>query len=62
MGSRKPHVAKCNCNMIFERELTNIRLLRPYWPQTASKLGDKFQIRVGLYLPNLDYMTIYLLE
>ena len=34
--------------------------LRSYWPQTASKLGDKFQIRVELYLPNLDYMTIYL--
>ena len=47
MGFKQPHMGKCNSNMIFERELNNIRLLRPYQPQTASKLGVKFQIRVG---------------
>ena len=44
---KQPHKVKCNSNMIFERKLTNVRHLRPYQPQTASKLGVKFQIRVG---------------
>ena len=46
-------MGKCNCNMIFEWELTNIRHSRPYWPQTASKLGVKFQIRVGDFCQTL---------
>ena len=33
--------------MIFEWEWTNLRDLRPYWPQTASEFEVRFQVRVG---------------
>ena len=33
--------------MVFEWEYTNIKHLRPVWPQIASKFKDRFQFRVG---------------
>ena len=33
---------KCNCIVIFEWDWPNMKLLRPYWPQTASKLKVEF--------------------
>ena len=35
---------KYHCNMIFESEYTNVRLLRPLWPQIASKFLVRYQV------------------
>ena len=34
-------------NMIFEWEWANLRDLRPYWPQTASKFEVRYYVRVA---------------
>ena len=47
LATQQAQLKKCSCNMIFELEWTNMRLLRPYWPQTTSNLQFLYKIRVS---------------
>ena len=40
--------------MTFEWQWTNLRDLRPYWPQTASKFEVRFQMRAGRFCHLLE--------
>ena len=44
-ASKRPQQTKCNFSMIFKWKWTNMRHLRPYWPQIASELQDEFWVR-----------------
>ena len=41
-------------NVIYQWELTNLRDLRPYWPQTASKFEVRLQMRAGRFCHLLE--------
>ena len=39
-ASKQPQETKCNFKMIFDWKWTNMRHLRPYWPQIVSELQN----------------------
>ena len=56
-ASKQPQETKFNLIIVFELKLTNMRHLRPYWPQTASESQIGFWVRQGKILQILIRQT-----